>query len=542
MTVINRRKRLRGDRFPLGAVQGAIGAFLTADAAGAVSAASVCTTAYRREAIRRNNGAPLIQAPNWAAATSILAASETVYGLGSSRPRNSPVIRRHTANNQLMLAVITTGTGTTGGTIPTFSLTAPMVDNEVTWVALGIESRVSTPYAAPTLTVSSGAIPAGYTEYLTVTDADRFLEEVTVPVASATFNTDKASLGASYNNGLTSDVGVGVGKDTKIRVVEIETDSADPLFTFWQQGNPIAPIIEVMRGNDGVWRQLSEAPMRTPAVGSTAGWVKCDWGGSRVMSRYRVWLSGSQLYRGIAVRVGDTIRRPVPLGNVSMHPGDSFNETVENYLGPVYYMMAAQLSRRLGYDTPWVVNMGGSGYVATNNGAVRTVSTVLSLNPLTAQGRKPAAIISAAGFNDSTLYVADPVAGQAAMSSTLDIALGMTNGPVLAIGPWSSNRNASAVSTPASPGANIYATELALASVVAAKANSRLVFLPHCTRSGGSVMNGTGRWSNPANDGNADFTVGTSAANGGHPSFPGAAFLAQAHGSDGDASLAALGR
>lgn len=436
----------------------------------------------------------LIQAPLWSTF-----ASATV-------PLNTIV--RH-SNGTLLWCVVT---GIAGASEPTFSATAAITDNAVTWVSTGMRTKLNTD-GYPVPTVTSGTSITGLTETLLWSNQSK----VYSPTCPNWINYASVSTQAwGFNDGgAANGQGMGVGLRGYNRVTEFRTDAPKFAIGAWNiAGNRFRVYV------DGYL--LEENP--TPYVAGNPAFLTIDFNGIRQLRTVRIESAAATGLRSICVDAQSVIFPAKQSGPIGVWLSDSYGGTVSTYTDTAPDFLSERIARRLGIKYLRNFHLGSTGYVSA--GTTAPVGTVLSLNPPT-DGESVGYVFFAHSYNDTAL-------SQSSISTNALAAWKLAraqypNAFIVIFGPWTANKG---------PDANTISTDTTLQSAFATFADPKSVFFSIAQDPNGAWISGTGKWGTLTGTGNSDFYTG---ADNNHPSAPGKEYLIQRIVEISDAALSANG-
>lgn len=384
------------------------------------------TIAAERIATRRP---ALIQAAAWAGGATIAQYDE-----------------RRLSTGQLIVA--TTGGTTHASTEPTFSATAAMVDNTVTWWAKGRMSMA--PPAGVAVPVVSEQTTAIGTIYNIVNAPTRFRQPITPDVIAGTGSGDTQNNTASlFWDGSTADNGLGAnGLVGMLRVVEVITDSdVLDIGTFSIGGS--SEQLKVYVGDDAYsMHMVNEAPIRPTAGGTRYQRVSYATTEGRKNRWWRVECPGWMILKGISVTAGSTFLPAPKVGLTGLWLGDSFHNTTTPALTQASAINADSLASRAlklaGVRDCADAGIGGTGYVANNTTKLNVLQLLQnSTNAANLSVVAPDVVVFAHGYNDGATGSGITTA-QAAANAVASWSLARSmfpNAVIHVFGPWSANKS-----------------------------------------------------------------------------------------------------
>jgi len=436
----------------------------------------------------------LIQAPAWSTFASAAVVQYTIC--------------RH-SNGELLWCVTA---GTAGAAEPTFSATAAIADNTVTWVPLGVRTKLNNDgYPVPTVTATTTI--TGLTPTLLYSNQNKVLS-LTCPFwLDSSGVTSKAY---AFNDGGASDAqGLGVGLRGYNRVTEFRTDAPKFAIGHWNlPGNRFRIYV------DGYL--LEENPTVT-IVGNPA-YIVVDFNGVRATRTVRVEQPASTNLRSIAIDSQSQFFPAKQSGPIGVWLSDSYGGTISSYSDQAPDYLSERMARRLGIKYLRNYHLGGTGYVAP--GTTSKVGDVLALNP-PADGANVGYVLFAHGYNDTALSQSTIAAN--ALAAWQLARQQYPNAFILVFGPWVGSGG---------PSANTLTTDTTLQSTYQSWGDQKSAFVSIAQDATGAWISGTGKWGALTGTGNSDFYTG---ADGVHPSAPGKEYLIRRIVEVSDAVLTANG-
>lgn len=354
---------------------------------------------------------PANQAPTWASATAYVV---------------SDVVRL--SGGQI---IICSAAGTSGGAEPSFSATAAITDNTVTWQALN-ESTQTAEAGAPAVTITdvSGLSALAVPKNL-YTDATSF-DHVTAPNVEVV-----ASSGIGLRNrawsvvdGSSNDNGFGAnGRTGKYRSIEFET-AADVIevgyfaatagfpherIRVWVNDYPVseAPLVPGATGAQRFFRLTLTAPART--------------------KRVRIAAYGTMSLTYVAVGTGYTITPPVQHSPLMIFASDSFFDTESPSVSSCHYDLGVQLAQKVGFPNCVSLGSGGTSYSMDASGR-KSFRTLVALNNLTSFGAD--CVVTGHGYNAANNGVTPVTESAAARASWESVRTQCQEVPIIIIGTW----------------------------------------------------------------------------------------------------------
>lgn len=456
--------------------------------------------------------APANQASAWAPATAYDA---------------SDVVRL--SGGQLIIA--STG-GTSGASEPSFSSTAAIADNTVTWQTLNESTQVADA-ATPAVVVADvpgvSSLPVQRNFLL---DAASF-SQPTAPnvegVAGSGANTRTRAWAIA--DGSANDNGFGAnGRTGRYRTIEFETQGdlieigyfattagfPHERMRIWVNDHPVseAPLVPGAAGGSRFFRLSVTTPERT--------------------RRVRIAAFGTMLLSYVAVDAGNTITPPAQRSLLMAFASDSFYDTESPSLLSAHHDLGVKVAQKTGFPHCASWSLGGTSYSLDSSGR-KALQTLLTFNSLSSF--LPDAVVIGHGSNAANYGVMPASESAAAQASWRAVRAQTQGAPIIVIGTWYQHPNFVAQQT---------AMQAALKAEFLAWRDTNSVFIdPHdgsITLGNGTVVRSSGAaWLNPSNVSWA-FPPTGGPHDGFHPSPPGVHHvLVPALVDTIDAALIALG-
>lgn len=432
----------------------------------------------RNEAKAEAKKGALIQAPLWSAFASAAVTQQTTC--------------RH-SNGELLWCVTA---GNAGSAEPTFSATAAITDGTVTWVPLGIRTKLNNDgYPVPTVTATTTI--TGLTPTLLYSNQSKVLS-LTCPFwLDGSGVTSKAY--AFNDGGATDSQGLGVGLHGYNRVTEFRTDAPKFAVGHWNLGGNRFRIYV-----DGYL--LEENP--TVTIAGNPAYIVVDFNGVRAIRTVRIEQPSAGNLRSIAIDSQSQFFPVQQSGNIGLWLSDSYGGTISTYSDQAPDYLSERVARRLGIKYLRNYHLGGTGYVSANT--FKNVPDLLDLNPPT-DGANVGYVFFAHGYNDTAL-------SQSAIAANALAAWKLArqqypNAFILVFGPWVGAGG---------PSANTIATDTTIKTAFTSWADTKSAYASIAQDADGAWISGTGKWGALTGTGNSDFYTG---ADGVHPSAPGKEYL-----------------
>lgn len=492
---------------------------------GAVSGAG--TTRRRAEAARYATAGTLIQAPAWQAATAYKLLQQVTLASGQ--------------------VVLCSTAGTSGGASPTYSATAPITDNSVTWCPTDKYVGTASGLEVPSITVGNTP-PGGYSLTQIVDGTSRtllpaaftrFLMPAT-PYAGAAVGYQ--GIGMFYNNGSTSkpfgDTNFPAGAACSLTVFETITDDPNPAFNFLVNSTvPARIFVGSPSGYDMV--QVDAGGV---AMGATnPNYYTITWASGRKLRRYRIEMSNTQNSNLNGYAIGSTSVMYAPRVDAlqGIFITDSYGGTTSPSAGFNSDFLAVAALRYAGIRYAQGCGQAGAGYEAgstswNGSGTTARIDLLFSNGGFALPSQystgvtfDPAVVCFAAGYNDVAGTPANITAN--ALTAFRGARTLWPNAVIIVFGPQNGAHNSSA---------GALASEAAILSAFNTWADARSAFVPVLNDPAGAWVRGTGFVGATNGTGNSDFYTG---ADGTHPPIWGAEYMARRYAYWIDTVMASFG-
>ena len=483
-----------------------------------------------------NNGA-LIQAPAWTVTTA--------YSAGQQ-------IRYSSTNPALMTP---TSSGTSSGSLGTFSSQATFADGTLTWEFLG---RTSNPNASlfqeiPAVTVTTTSPTGGAINYVIPTASANG-----VPLASAQFvnpwcstpvNPFWSNVSNAFANPLFVQGGTNLGTPTGwasvASIVEFITDDPFPTIVTYFGANYNSVWNVYVGDPDGSNMTLVEENPKIPLSG-TPTFYTMTWPGGRRLRRYRIegFAGSNGNIAGIYTQTSSVIYAPPSLdGVVGLHIGDSFINTDDTIptTGSGYQLgsnlFGLRALRYAGIRYAQACAQNGAGYVAGStvvgaNGISIPVPLLFSNNAASFSAFKPNVVVFSCGYNDASATSSAQVAA-AALTSYQAARSYWPNATIIVFSSQQGSKNGAGGGT--IPQTSV---DAGILQAFTSFNDANSFYFPVWLDPAGAWVKGTGHIGATAGNGNADWYSGSL---GVHPPGWGHEYLANRMGHLIDQALTSVG-
>ena len=421
--------------------------------------------------------------------------------------------------------------GTSGASEPSFSSTAAITDNTVTWQALNETTQTAEAGAPAVVVADVSGTSALAVQRNFLSDASSFLQP-TAPNVEAVSGSGANTRTRAWSivDGSTNDNGYGAnGRMGKYRTIEFET-AADVIeigyfattagfpherLRVWVNDYPVseAPLVPGAAGGSRFFRLTITAPART--------------------RRVRIAAYGSMLLSYVAVGTGYTITPPAQRSPLMAWLSDSFFDTESPSVLSAHYELGVQVAQKTGFPHCASWGLGGTSYALDSSGR-KAVQTLVTLNTLATFA--PDVVAVCHGYNAANNGVTPATEVAAARASWSAIRAQAAEAPLLVVGTWYRQPSYTAQHD---------ALQAALKAEFLQMGDENSVFIdPHdgsITRGDGSIIRQPGAaWFNSSNVSWA-FPPTGGAFDGFHPSTPGVNYVLEPALVDAfDAALTAL--
>ena len=460
-----------------------------------ISNSGVSTKLPSRKAVQaENQKGALIQAPAWSTFASATVAQYTTC--------------RH-SNGELLWCVTA---GTAGAAEPTFSATTTITDGTVTWVPLGMRTKLNSDgYPVPTVTATTTI--TGLTETQLYANQGKVLS-ITCP-NWVNYASVSSQAWAFNDGGAANSQGIGVGLHGYNRVTEFRTDAPKVGIGVWNAaGNRFRVYV------DGYL--MEENP--TAFISGNPSFIVIDFNGARAIRTIRIEQPAAINLRSIAIDSQSQFFPVKQSGPLGVWLSDSYGGTISTYTDSAPDYLSERVAKRLGIKYLRNYHLGGTGYVSV--GSFTTVGNVLALNP-PADGSNVGYVFFGHGYNDTALSQSTIAAN--ALAAWQLARQQYPNAFIVVFGPWIGSTG---------PGVNTLTTDTTLQTTFTTWADPKSAFISLAQDSSGSWVSGTGKWGSTTGAGNSDYYTG---ADGTHPSAPGKEYLIRRLVEVTDAVLTSVG-